>query len=154
MFKKIAMTAVAASTIAMSMQASANNNHHRHNAAIDKEQREQAVMIQQGVKTCQITPAEAKQAYSTHQRIARMESKFKANGLSRWERQTLNEKLHAARVEINQLTKNRTTCRTKKHSNYRDHSGSKGHRNGSNNYRYNSNTQSKGSISISVRNVF
>jgi len=151
MFKKIALTTVAASTLLISMQASANNYHNKHAASINKEQREQATMISQGIRTCEITPAEARTLRSTQKRIATMESKFKRDGLTRWERQTLNEKLHAARVEINRMTKNRSTCYSKKHSNDRGYGKSKDRRHNMSHSGYSS---SKGTISISVRNVF
>lgn len=111
MFKHIAMTTVATAALFVSLQASAYSPNNGHDS-INKEQREQAVMIQQGIKTCEITPREAQTLRATQSRIAAMEKKFKANGMRSWERKTLQEKLHAARVEINQFTKNRTTCRS------------------------------------------
>ena len=152
MFKKIAMTTIAASTLLISMQASA---HNKHESSVNQEQREQATMIQQGIKTCAITPNEARQLKSTQQRIAKLERTFKANGLSKWERKTLQDKLHAARVDINKLTKNRSTCRTDRHSQGRKHGASQDRHNGSNNYgQRSSNSNSRGSISVTVRNVF
>ena len=157
MFKKIAITTIAASALLFSMQASAAGygHHNKRDAGINKEQREQSVMIQQGIKTCQITPAEARTLKDTQKRISRLESKFKANGLSRWESQTLHNKLHAARVEINKLTKNRTNCRSKYRSNGHGNGGrgaSNDRRHGASNHG-SSNGRSAGSISVTVRNI-
>ena len=155
MFKRIAITAVAASALLVSMQASAaGGHHHKRDAGINKEQREQSVMIQQGIKTCQITPAEARTLKATQKRIADLERKFKSNGYSRWELQTLKNKLHSARVEINRLTKNRSNCRSKYRSNghRRDHGASNHNRRGASNHGH-SNYRSAGSISVSVRNI-
>ena len=162
MFKKIAITIIAASALLVSMQASAaghGHSHHKRDAGINKEQREQAVMIQQGINTCQITPAEARTLKNTQKRIKRLEKKFKANGYSRWETQTLRNKLHAARVEINKLTKNRSNCRPK--PKYRSHghgygaSDNRRHdaRNHSSNGRSGRSGRSGGSISVTVRNI-
>jgi hypothetical protein len=164
MFKKIAITTIAASALLFTMQASASGGHHKNDASINKEQRTQAVMIQQGIKSCKITPSEARKARSTQKRIAILEKKFKANGMSRWERDTLKKKLHAARVEINQLTQNRTTCYSKKRSNGQRNDVSRGHRNNTNKHGYtnkrsnvnnhgHSNNRSGGSISVTVRNI-
>lgn len=162
MFKKIAMTTIVASALLMSMQASAHNynSHHKHDAGINKEQRAQAVMIQQGIKNCKLTPSEVRRVQSTQRNITRLEKKFKTNGLSRWERETLQNKLHAARVEINKLTKNRITCRSKYRSNDRGHGSSNGRGHGASNGRSHgasnnghSNNRSGGSISVHVRNI-
>ncbi|PWQ95702.1 hypothetical protein [Leucothrix arctica] len=150
MFKKIALTTIAASTLLISMQASA---YSKHESSVNQEQREQATMIKQGIKTCAITPSEASKLKSTQQRIAKLEHKFKANGLSKWERKTLQDKLHAARVDINKMTKNRSTCRTDRHSQGRKHGASQDRHNGSNNYGQRS-SNSRGSIAVTVRNVF
>jgi len=155
MFKRIAITAVAASALLVSMQASAaGGHHHKRDAGINKEQREQSVMIQQGIKTCQITPAEAKTLKATQKRIARTEKRFKSNGLSRWETKTLHSRLHAARVEINRLTKNSTNCRTKyrPHGHNHGHDVKRKHRDGASKH-HSSNGYSGGSISVTVRNI-
>lgn len=151
MFKKIALTTIAASTLLISMQASA---HNKHESSVNQEQHEQATMIKQGIKTCAITPSEANKLNSTQQSIAKLERKFKVNGLSKWERKTLQDKLHAARVDINKMTKNRSTCRTDRHSQGRKHGVKQDRHNGSNNYGQRSSNNSRGSISVTVRNVF
>ena len=154
MFKKIAITTIAASAILFSMQASAagHGHHNKRDAGINKEQHQQSVMIQQGIKTCQITPAEARTLKNTQRRINSLESKFRANGYSRWESQTLHNKLHAARVEINKLTKNRVNCRPKYRSNGHGHGASNDRRHGASNHSSN-NSRSGGSISVTVRNI-
>ena len=113
MLKQITITTFAITALLVSMQASAANQHHSKGKGIDKEQRQQAAMIKQGIKTCQITPREAKTLKTTQKRIAKLERKFKKNGLRSWERRTLISKLHSARVQINTLTKNRANCRSK-----------------------------------------
>lgn len=154
MFKKIAITTIAASALLVSMQASAaGGHHHKRDGGVNKEQREQSVMIQQGIKTCQITPAEARTLKSTQRRIAGLERKFKSNGFSRWEIKTLHAKLHAARVEINRLTKNRSNCRPKYRSNdHRNGPGAHRNRHGANNHGTRNN-RGGGSISVTVRNI-
>lgn len=106
MFKKIAMTAVSVSALVFTVQASAHNS----GSEINKQQKEQSVMISQGIKTCKITPDEAKKLKKRQSTIAALEKKYRANGLQSWELKTLTSKLHDARVEINKLTKNSTTC--------------------------------------------
>lgn len=146
MFKKVALATLATSAIVFSMQASAaghGHGYHKRDAQINKEQREQAVMIQQGIKTCQITPAEARTLRNTQSQINKLEGRFKANGLTPWESQTLLNKLHSARVQINKLTKNRDNCHSKYRSKDRRHgatpNGSQGHNRG------------KSSIKVTVR---
>ena len=164
MFKKIAMTTVAASVLLFSMQASASGGHNKHDAGIKKEQRTQSVMIQQGIKSCKITPSEAKKAMKTQRRISALKKRFKVNGMTHWERKTLQNKLHAARVEINQLTQNRSTCYTKKHSNDHRNGASTSHRKATSNHGHtnsrsnasshgHTNNGSGGSISVTVRNI-
>lgn len=132
MLKQITMSTVAIATLLVSMQASAFNQSHSKGHEINKEQREQAVMIQQGIKTCAITPREAQQLRSTQNNIAKLERKFKANGLQKFERKALQNKLHSARVEINRLTKNRTTCRSKYERNGYKHNAKSTHKRGGN----------------------
>lgn len=106
MNKQIVMTVLAASALLGSYQASAHNTA----SEIDKQQHEQAVMIAQGMKTCQLTTKEAKSLKAIQNSIAALEKKYRYNGLQSWELNTLATKLHNARVEINKLTKNSTTC--------------------------------------------
>ncbi|PWQ97633.1 hypothetical protein [Leucothrix pacifica] len=106
MNKKIAMTVLSASALLFTYQASAHNT----SSEIDKQQHEQAVMIAQGMKTCQLTPEEAKSLKAMQSSIAALEKKYRYGGLQSWELNTLASKLHNARVEINKLTKNSTTC--------------------------------------------
>ena len=121
MLKQITMSTVAIATLFFSMQASAFNQGHSKGHDINKEQREQAVMIQQGIKTCAITPREAQQLRTTQNNISKLEQKFKANGLRKFEYVALKNKLHTARVEINRLTKNRANCRSKYQRNHYKH---------------------------------
>lgn len=148
MLKQITMTTIAAATLLVSMQASAYSPNKHNDSGINQEQRQQAVMIQQGIKTCEITPREAQQLRSTQSRIKSLEQKFRANGFSSWERQSLQSKLHAARVEINNLTKNRDTCRSNNKRDDRKH-GANDHR--SNNYNQSSNHNQRSGGTISVR---
>jgi len=85
---------------------------------VNREQRQQAVMIQQGIRTCQITPREARVLNKQQSRIRKAERKLRRNGLKRWEANTLKISLHTARVQINRLTKNRKTC-GRKHRGYK-----------------------------------
>lgn len=152
MLKQITMTTIAAATLLVSMQASAYSPNNGHNSGINQEQREQAVMIQQGIRTCEITPREAQQLRATQSRIKSLEQQYRANGFSSWERQSLQNKLHAARVEINTLTKNRTTCRTesKRDNRHYDNRQQGGNNRGSNNHGSNNHHSNGGSISVRI----
>lgn len=97
---------------------------------INKEQHEQAVMIQQGIKTCQITPREAVTLNVQQSKINKLERRLSSNGLSKWEFSKLNSSLHSARVQINAFTKNRDTCGRGYGKSYND----KRHDNKYNNY--------------------
>jgi len=107
MFKHIAIAVITTSGLLLSAQVSA----HQSESEIDKQQKEQAVMIKQGIKTCQLTKKEAKTLNATQDSIAALEKKYRKNGLQTSELKTLTSKLHDARVQINKLTKNSTTCR-------------------------------------------
>ena len=106
MFKKIVVTTVSISALLLAFQASA----HSSASKIDKQQKEQAVMIQQGMKNCKLTVKEAKSLKTTQDSIAALEKKYRVNGLQSWELKTLGSKLHESRVQINKLTKNSSTC--------------------------------------------
>lgn len=106
MIKQIAITVLSVSALLVSYQASAHNTA----SEIDKQQSEQAAMIAQGMKTCQLTAKEAKALKTVQYEIAALEKKYRYGGLQSWELNTLTSKLHTARVEINKLTKNSTTC--------------------------------------------
>lgn len=106
MLNKIVIAAVSTSALLFAAQASA----HSTASEIDQQQYEQSVMIAQGMKTCQLTPDEAKTLKTQAAAIAELESKYRANGLQSWELNTLATKLHTLRVSINTLTKNSTTC--------------------------------------------
>ncbi|PID45177.1 MAG: hypothetical protein CSB47_09930 [Proteobacteria bacterium] len=108
MFKKFAITAVSITALVMSAQASAARYS---SSEIDQQQKEQAVMIAQGIKTGMLTPSEAKQLKTQQQTIAALEKKYRANGLQSWELKTLSSKLHEARIQINKLTKNNVNCK-------------------------------------------
>ena len=148
MIKQFIISSVAAAGLLVSAQATAhntggtvvwNNSAHGHSHShhvkpqrrapkfrVNKEQREQAQMIKQGIKTCQITPAEAKILNKQQKRINKAESRMRADGLQRWERQKLKQRLHNARVQINKLTKNNKKCGRKnkrKHSFKHSHNG-------------------------------
>lgn len=109
MIKQIAITVLSVSALLVSYQASAHNTA----SEIDKQQSEQATMIAQGMKTCQLTPTEAKSLKTIQSGIAALETKYRHGGLQSWELNTLTSKLHNARVEINKLTKNSTTCNSR-----------------------------------------
>ena len=151
MIRNIIITSVAAAGLLLSAQASAHNSNnvtwkngahghgHSHNVKpqkrrapkfrVNKEQREQAQMIKQGIKTCQITPSEAKTLNKQQNRINKAERKMRKDGLRRWERQKLKQRLHNARVQINKLTKNRKKCgrhnKKRRHGQNHSHNGNK-----------------------------
>ena len=106
MNKQIAMTVLSVSALLFTYQASAHNS----GSEIDKQQKEQATMIAQGMKTCQLTPEEAKSLKTIQSGIDAIEKKYRYGGLQSWELKTLTSKLHDSRVQINKLTKNSTTC--------------------------------------------
>lgn len=143
MLKQLLLTGIAGTLILGASQASAhtlvtsstwaNTNHSHHNTKpkrqhtpalwINKEQREQAGMIKQGIKTCRITPNEARRLQNQQQDIRRLEQKLRRDGLTQWELKTLKSRLHNARTNINRLTKNNVTCGSRKH-----HNNTHGHR--------------------------
>lgn len=170
MLKQVIITGITAAGLLLSMQASAHqvnshgsrvNNNHSHNNYqpvrrapppfnVNKEQREQATMIAQGVKTCQITPKEAQALYAQQNRIKKAEKRMRRDGLQNRERNTLKQRLHNARVKINNFTKNAKNCRPTRWNNSHGHRGN-AHR--SNNGRGHSTlnlSSGRGSISISV----
>ncbi len=143
MLKQLLLTGIAGTLIIGASQASAhtlvtsstwaNTNHSHHNAQpkrnhapafrVNQEQRQQATMIKQGIKTCRITPKEARRLQNEQQDIKRLEQKMRRGGLTQWERNTLKSHLHNARVNINRLTKNNVKCGSQRH-----HNNSHGHR--------------------------
>lgn len=131
MIKHVLITGIATAALLLSATASAhkggsvtvwNNASHGHNHhvkpkhrpkpkfRVNKEQRQQAVMIQQGIKTCQITPAEAAKLKKQQKRIEKAERRMRSDGLQSWERNKLQARLKNARIQINRLTKNRDRC--------------------------------------------
>ena len=133
MIKQLFITGIAATGILLSAQSSAHNgnsgtiwnnsvHHHKHlhkvrrpapkpiKFRINKEQRKQAAMIQQGIKNCRITPREANRLNNRQNRIKALERKMRRDGLQRWERKDLKKRLHNARTQINKLTNNRKRC--------------------------------------------
>lgn len=167
MLKQIVITGVAAAGLILSAQASAhqnnnhtshiNNGHSHHQPAprpakfnVNREQRQQATMIRQGINTCQITPKEAKKLKSDQKRINKMEKRMRRDGLQKWERNKLKTVLHTARVKINRLTKNAKNCRPTRWNSSHGHNGNAHH---SNNNRGNStwnHSSSRGTFSISI----
>lgn len=144
MLKQLLITGIASTVMLGAVQANAhtlvtsstwaNTNHSHHNAKpkrhsapvfqVNREQREQATMIQQGIQTCRLTPNEARQLQNQQQDIRQLEQKMRRDGLSQWESNTLKNRLHTARVNINRLTKNNVTCGSKKrHGNSHGHNG-------------------------------
>lgn len=146
MLKKIIITSVAAAGLLLSVHASAdqstykvkvwNNNAHnivknvkpnyrvkaQPSFSVNKEQRQQATMISQGIQSCKITPTEAKVLNKQQKKIQKTESRLRQGGLSRWETNLLKTSLKSARIQINKLTKNRSTCgrsKSKRHNNKR-----------------------------------
>lgn len=134
MLKKIIITSVAAAGLLLSVHASADQSTYKikvwdNNAqnivttvkpnllikpqptfGVNKEQRQQATMISQGIKTCKITPTEAKVLNKQQKKIQKTEQRLRQDGLSRWETNLLQTSLKSARIQINKLTKNRSTC--------------------------------------------
>ena len=106
MTKNIAMTVLSATALLFSFQASA----HSSGSEVDKQQKEQAVMIAQGMKNCKLTPKEAKSLKTIQSGIDALEKTYRHDGLQSWELKTLTSKLHDSRVQINKLTQNSTTC--------------------------------------------
>lgn len=144
MIKQVLITGIATAALLLSATATAhqgggsvtiwnNAGHgHHHNVKpkrkhkpkfnVNKEQRQQAVMIQQGIKTCQITPAEAAKLKKQQKRIKKAERRMRSDGLQGWERNKLQQRLKNARIRINRFTKNRDRCgrghkRNKRHGN-------------------------------------
>ena len=146
MIKQVLITGIATAVLMLSATASAhqgggsvtvwnNAGHgHHHNVKpkrrhkpkfnVNQEQRQQAVMIKQGIKTCQITPAEAAKLKKQQKRIKKAERGMRSNGLQKWERNALQKRLKNARIRINRFTKNRDRCgrghgkkRNKRHGN-------------------------------------
>ena len=164
MLKQLVITGVAAAGLILSAQASAhqnnnhtarvNNGHSHHQPAprrakfnVDKEQRQQANMIRQGINTCQITPKEAKRLRSDQKRINKMEKRMRRDGLQKWERNKLKTILHTARVKINRFTKNAKNCRpTHRNSSHGNH-GNNNHAHGNRTWSHSSNG---GSFSITI----
>lgn len=193
MIKQVLITSITAAGLLLSAQATAHNsggsvtvwknasnshNHgHKHHVKkvrrappkynVNREQRQQATMIAQGIKTCQITPREATKLNKRQAKINKTERRLRKHGLSYAESMKLKTSLHSARVQINRLTKNGKKCgrrahkRSFKHGHKRvtkptyNHShGHKQHRHTSgNNFHSHSNwgfTNNKGSFSISI----
>ena len=165
MIKQVLITGITAVGLLLSAQATAHNqggqgtfwnnsaHGHGHNGhaqpqrrkfRVNREQREQAGMIRQGIRTCQITPREADRLNKQQNKINRAERRMRrGDGLQRWERQQLKQRLHNARVQINRLTKNRKTCN--RHRGHNNHNG--GHRNNHSSWNF---SNGHGSFSINV----
>lgn len=187
MIKQVLITSIAAAGLLLSAQASAhssggevtvwNNSAHGHTHKhhvkkvrrapprynVNNEQHQQATMIAQGIKTCQITPKEAAKLNKKQSKIRKAERRMRKDGLQHWERMKLKTRLHNARVQINRLTKNGKQCGRRAHK--RSHKGhtkrsyhhSHGHNqhkhSNGNNFHSHSNwgfTNNKGSFSISI----
>jgi len=166
MLKKVVTTGVAVAVMILSAQASAhqNNNHkprvshgHSHHQPsprparfnVNKEQREQATMIKQGIKTCQITPKEAQRLNKEQNRIRKTEKRMRHDGLQKWERKQLKSLLHNARVKINKLTKNAKHCRAPRWKKSNRHHGNAHRHNHGNNIIWKKHTNG-GTFSISI----
>ena len=140
MIKQILITGIAVAGFLVAAQVSAHNtgnvrvwnngsNGHGHSHQtkrapkfkINREQRQQRRMIRQGIKKCLITPAEAKRLNKQQKRINRAERRMRGDGLQRWERNRLQQRLHNARAQINRLTKNRKQCGRHQHRNNNRH---------------------------------
>lgn len=185
MIKQVLITSIAAAGMLLSAQATAhnstgngstvwNNYTHGHNSHgrhvnptpvrrpappkfnVNREQRQQATMIKQGIKNCRITPREANKLNNQQNRIKNAERRMRKGGLQHWERMKLKKRLHKARVQINRLTKNGEKCRRgghkrrhqHNHGGNHNHSHSNGH-----NFHSHSNwgfTNSHGSFSLSI----
>jgi len=185
MIKQALITSIAAAGLLLSAQASAhsgsvtiwkNNSHihndhgrHIHSAPprrhapkpkynVNKEQRQQAIMIQQGIKKCLITPSEAAKLNKKQNRIKKAERRMRKDGLQHWERMKLKKRLHNARVQINRLTKNGKKCGRRGHGSRKrgyHHSHGSNHHNHSNGNHFHSHSNwgfsnDKGSFSISI----
>jgi len=184
MIKQVLITSIAAAGLLLSAQASAHgvqtDHHvngepaiswnHSHNTKparrpapkrkkynVNKEQRQQATMIAQGVRTCQITPREAGKLNRQQARIRKAERRMRKDGLQRWERMNLKNRLHKARVQINSLTKNSKQCgrANKKRRGGRKHQHSHGskhhkHSNGNHFHSHSSWSTSNGHNSFSI----
>lgn len=171
MLKQVVITGIAAMGLMLSVQASAhqsnshtvriNHGHSGHHQPVkppkfrvNREQREQANMIKQGIKTCQITPQEARKLNAQQNRIKKAERRMRKDGLQHWERSKLKQRLHNARVNINRLTKNAKNCRPKRWNRSNAHHGHHGNAN----RRHNNNhvtgtwdlTSGRGTIGISI----
>lgn len=168
MLKQFIITGVAAAGLMLTAQSSAHQSHnaprihhghgHSHHQPaprppkfrVNKEQREQAMMIKQGVKTCQITPHEAQKLYAQQNRIKKAEKRMRRDGLQRWERNKLKARLKKARVRINRFTQNADNCRPIR---WRHSDGHREHNNhGHNNHGHStwSHTSGNGSFSITI----
>ena len=136
MIKQALITSIAAAGLLLSAQATAHgvqsdyhvngepaiswNHSHakpvrrpapkRKKYNVNREQRQQATMIAQGIKTCQITQREAAKLNKQQKRIKKAERRMRKDGLQRWERMKLKTRLHNARVRINEFTKNSKKC--------------------------------------------
>ena len=132
MFKQSLIIGIAAAGLLLSAQASAYQSGHSHKVTkksshsqsykakprkryaprfnVNREQRQQAIMIKQGIKTCRITPREARVLNKQQSKIKKTERRLRKSGLTRWETSHLKNRLHTARVQINSFTKNRNTC--------------------------------------------
>lgn len=153
MIKQVLITSIAAAGLLVAAQASAHNSGgtvtvwknsnasshgHKHHVKkvrrappkynVNKEQRQQAAMIKQGIQTCQITPKEAKKLNERQARIKKAERRMRSDGLSYNESMKLKKRLHNARVQINKLTQNANKCGRghKKHSQGHGHGHSHG----------------------------
>jgi len=180
MIKQMLITSIAAAGLLLSVQATAhsggsatvwNNSSHSHNNngnhhstrrhapkpkfRVNREQRQQATMIQQGIKTCQITPSEAARLNARQAKIKKAERRMRKDGLSYAESMKLKKRLHNARVQINRLTKNGKKCGRGGHKRRHNHShGSNNHMHSNGNqYHTHSNwstSNDHGSFSISI----
>jgi len=140
MIKQTLITGIAAAVLLLSTQASAEQgrknaknmkkkapvvtkpvkpNRHKRPPMfnVDKEQRQQARMIQRGIRSCQITPREARRLDRRQYQIQQTERRLKRHGLQRWEVKQLKRELGAAREQINRLSNNHRTC-GRQHNNW------------------------------------
>lgn len=106
--KKLALAAIAVATLAGSAATAQPYGYSRYDGRYDRnsyasmEQRKMQIdrRIEQGLRTGQLTRREAWQLRAEFNQIARLEARYRSNGLSPWEARDLDRRLDQLAMQV------------------------------------------------------
>ena len=124
MLKQTLVSLLAITSLSLSIQANAHQEHNRHGDGrhhwhqpapkpikpkfnVNAAQSHQAALINNGVKNRKLTRYEEQRLRQQQANIARLEHKLRHAGLTKWERNTLKHKLAASNRLIHSYLNNR-----------------------------------------------